>query len=208
MRLEIGYLHNEAEIREKSSQLASRIIDRQLNEITQKIQRKSEHTSVLETRVKEPVVFIDTCAILEVPASKIYLQNVASSENRCGEKLVIPLTVMGELQSLASKKDDMGIYQKARTMWSMIMECWERGLVNIYDSRENTIFADEMLQSLVIEFSREYDVTVISQDYWLCQDLLTICRLPSVRGRKIRVKKLDSKGNLVQVEWRGSFYLT
>lgn len=205
MGLEAGYLHDETEIREKSSRLASKIIDRQLCRLTG---RKSKHISVSGSRVKESVVFIDTCAILEFPASRIYFQNAALRENRDKEKIIVPLSVMGELQSLASKKDDMGIYQTARTMWAMIMECWKRGLVNIYDARENAIFADEIFQSLVLAFARDYDVTVISQDYWLSQDILTLCRLPSVRGRKVNVRKLDSKGNLVPVEWRGAFYLT
>ncbi|MBQ7197330.1 MAG: hypothetical protein IJS40_07975 [Synergistaceae bacterium] len=200
MSFEDGYIKTEAEIRVKSSEIANKIIDKQLNELTRKINH--EKSAPGESVAKKSLILMDTCAILDSPASQIFLQN-----QNAGSNIVIPLVVMGELQSLASKKDSRGVYQKAQTMRRVIMECRERGTLNIYDGNINGIIADEVFHSLIMNFAREYDITIVSQDYWLCQDLLTICRLPSVRGRKVKVMNLNIDGTLKSVEWRGTSYL-
>ena len=207
MKLDAGYIQDENEILRKSSEIANKIIDRQLNELTKKLHRNPEtnnDTALYSNSNVESVTFIDTCALLEVPASQIFLENAALIQ----EKIIIPLTVMGELQSLASRNDNDGLHIKAQKIWSEILTRWKQGLISIYDSEVNGIMADELFQSLIIAFARNYDITIISQDYWLSQDLLTICRLPSVKGRRIKVKKLDNSGRLIDVEWRGSLYLT
>ena len=200
MSFENGYIKTEAEIRVKSSEIANRIIDKQLNEITMKINHEKRGSE--EFIAKKSLILMDTCAILDIPASQIFLQNQKADSN-----IVIPVAVMGELQSLASKTDSRGVFQKAQTMRRVIMECYERGTLNIYDGNIHGIIADEVFHSLIMNFAREYDITVVSQDYWLCQDLLTICRLPSVRGRKVKVMNLNIDGTLKNVEWRGTSYL-
>ena len=173
----------------------------------EKFYSKADAHNHAHSRESDLLILIDTSALLEMPCSKIFIHNIAPALMKRGEKLVVPMSVMCELKNLAEHSSSSDVKQRAKDMFAFVLDYWRQGVINIYDNEAGGIFADELLQILTITFARLYRVIVISQDYFLGQDLLTISRLPSVKGRSIAVRKLDSNGELVKVEWNGASYL-
>lgn len=158
---------------------------------------------------RELLILMDTSALMETPSSEIFISKTAPALLRRKQKLVIPISVMGELKNIADTKSGRSQGINAGKMLEFVMEYWRRGVISIYDNQgAGGIFADELFQVLAVGFARDYRVIVISQDYLLGQDLLTICRLPSVKGREISIRKLTPKGNIERVEWNGASYLS
>ena len=158
---------------------------------------------------QELLIIMDTSALMETPCSEMFIRKIQPALARRGEKIVIPISVMGELRNIARSKSGSARSIKAGKVFRSVMDFWRHGVIRIYDNHgAGGIFADEQFQVLAIGFSRSYRVIVISQDYLLGQDLLTISRLPSVKGRRISVRKLNHDGTLSKVTWNGASYLS
>ena len=204
MNLSDHYLHDEQEILRKSTELVSKY---HVDKAMEKFYRKANAHNHTNSRKNDLLILIDTSALLETPCSKIFIHNIAPALMKRGEKIVIPMSVICELQNLAEHSGSRDVSQRAKDMFAFVLDYWRQGVINIYDNEAGGIFADELLQILTITFARLYRVIVISQDYFLGQDLLTISKLPSVKGRSISVRKLNSNGELLKVEWNGASYL-
>lgn len=208
MSLQSHYLLDEDEIRGRLSFMVSRY---RLDNALEKFYRDADGMRgriFCEDR-RELLILMDTSALMETPSSEIFIRKTAPALLKRKQKLVVPISVMGELKNISDTKTGRRQGDNAGKMLDFVMEYWRRGVISIYDNHgAGGIFADELFQVLAVGFARHYRVIVISQDYLLGQDLLTICRLPSVMGREISVRKLAPGGKIERVIWNGAAYLS
>ncbi len=208
MSLRSHYILDEDEIRGKLSQMVGMY---RLDSALEKVYRKADgtHGRSFCDNSRELLILMDTSALMETPSSEIFIRKTAPALLRRKQNLIIPISVMGELQNIADTKSGRSQGINAGKMLEFVMEYWRKGVISIYDNHgAGGIFADELFQVLAVGFARDYRVIVISQDYLLGQDLLTICRLPSVRGREISIRKLGRGGSIERVKWDGASYIS
>lgn len=114
---------------------------------------------------QELLIFMDTSALMETPCSEMFIRKIQSALARRGEKIVIPISVMGEMQNIARSESGSDRRVNAGKVFRSVMDFWRHGVIRIYDNHgAGGIFADEQFQVLAIGFSRSYRVIVISQD--------------------------------------------
>ena len=201
MNLSGKFLVDETEISRRLDMLVGR------HHLDKGLQKFYSRTSSYR-KTRDPLILMDTSALLMTISAKLFISRIAPALARRGTKIVIPISVMAELKNLVDRVSSRAASLKAEEMLKFVMSYWRRGIISIYDNEPDGIFADEQFQLLAMKFSRHYTVIVISQDHLLGQDLLTICRLKSVDGRIIRVRKLRDDGSLESVKWAGASYLS
>ena len=152
---------------------------------------------------RDEIILIDTCSLLMHPSAEIYFSQKAPKLIRDGKKIVIPLAVVDELRKLTSRRDDPVLSRNARSTLELIREYKEKGIIAVHGDDTDGTLADNAFQKVIAMFGQTHNITVITQDYQLGQDLLTMGHSLSVRGRKVNVRKFDDKGNLLWVEWEG-----
>lgn len=86
-------------------------------------------------------------------------------------------------------------------MTNLILNYRDMGAIAIYGDDNDGTFADNVFHKVVTMFSRRYNLIVITQDYLLGQDLMTMGHLPSVRRKKISVCKIEKNGDLTEFSW-------
>lgn len=152
---------------------------------------------------RDEMILIDTCSLLMYPGSEIYFRNQASKLLRTGKKIIIPFVVINELRNLTTRKSDLELSSKARNVLNFIREYKEQGIIAIHGEATDGTLADNTFQKVITMFGHLYNIIIITQDYNLGQDLLTMGHMHSSGRRKVNVKKLDNRGQLHVVEWEG-----
>ena len=139
------------------------------------------------------MTLIDTCSLLEVPASELYLKTLRASSG----KVIVLWAVVDELRRKIRDRDP-DISSRAQKIFNLIFEYEARGLVTLGlgDDKNSRNFADNIFLGIVFKYGLRNDITIITQDRKLADDLLSAKHSRSVNGLNISVKRLESDGTL------------
>lgn len=142
---------------------------------------------------REPLTFIDTCSLLEVPASEIFLKSLRASDG----KIIILWAVIDELRKKIRDKDPESS-SNAQKVFNLVFDYEAKGILTIGldDDRNSRNFADNIFLGAVFRYGLSNNVTVITQDKKLAEDLLNARNSKSVNGLHISVKRLEEDGTL------------
>ena len=148
------------------------------------------------------LTLIDTCSLLENPGGELFMKNEIAGLVSSGEKVIVPLAVVYELERIAGRRDG-DIAARAGMALKAVNALREAGLVGIYGDKDDGTFADNVFQKVITMLGMRYQITVVTQENDLAQDILAMGHMASVRRKKITVRKINSQGKLVGVAWKG-----
>ena len=142
---------------------------------------------------RETMTLIDTCSLLELPASELYLKKLKSAHG----KVIVLWAVIDELRKQTRSKDYY-LSERAQKIFSLVFDYEARGVVKLGldDDKDSRNFADNIFLGAVFKYGLKNDITVITQDRKLAEDLLRTRDSKSVNGLNITVKRLESDGTL------------
>ncbi len=142
---------------------------------------------------REPLTFIDTCSLLEVPASELFLKSLRASDG----KVVVLWAVIDELRKKIRDKDPESS-SNAQKIFNLVFDYEAKGILTIGldDDKSSRNFADNIFLGAVFRYGLSNNVTVITQDKKLAEDLLNARNSKSVNGLHISVKRLEDDGTL------------
>ena len=186
--------------RELSQEEVDRIYDAVL--LSEMPPSKFENDPPPAGRTRERMLLIDTSSLLHRGAPA-FLKGIVPELLREGRKLIVPDAVMKELSAKALQQDNPELSGKAREIMRLVLEYRDMGAVAVHGDTSDGTFADNVFHTAAAKFGLKYDLTVITQDYRLGQDLLLMGHMRSVHHRRISVSKLNSSGELVPVKWEG-----
>lgn len=163
------------------------------------VEEKSE--AFLESSVKNFKIFIDACSLLSDRADIFWTRMVPILE-REKKSMIIPLRVYQEVKKYADdpvrcqRKSDPNLNQRAKDALKSISTLQKAGLVNIYgDEHDN--FADNVFQTVFTQFRLKYNLMLITEDYALASDIITIEKSKSVKTKnRILVERINKDGYL------------
>ena len=146
---------------------------------------------------REAMTLIDTCSLLEVPASELYLKKLMHSRGN----VIVPWAVIDELRKKSRSKDP-DIRTRAQKIFNVVFDYEARGIITVGldDDKDSRNFADNIFIGAVFKYGLKNDITVITQDKRLAEDLLNTRNSKSVNGLNISVKRLESDGTLSEVQ--------
>ena len=147
------------------------------------------------------MTLIDTCSLLALPASELYLKKLKSSRG----KVIVLWAVLDELRKKTRSKDYY-LSERAQKILSLVFTYEARGVVTLGldDDKDSRNFADNIFLGVVFKYGLKNDITVITQDMKLADDLLTAKNSKSVNGLNIKVKRLENDGTLSEVRLENS----
>ena len=142
------------------------------------------------------MTLIDTCSLLVLPASELYLKKLKHSHG----KVIVLWAVIDELRKQTRSKDYY-LSERAHKIFNLVFDYEARGVVTIGldDDKNSRDFADNIFLGVVFKYGLKSDITVITQDRKLAEDLLSARNSKSVNGLNITVKRLESDGTLSEV---------
>ena len=142
---------------------------------------------------RELLTFIDTCSLLELPASELFLKSLRASDG----KIIILWAVIDELRKKIRDKDP-DISSRAQKIFNLVFDYEAKGVLTIGldDDKNSRNFADNIFLGAVFRYGLSSNVTVITQDKKLAEDLLNAKNSKSVNGLHISVKRLEDDGTL------------
>ena len=142
---------------------------------------------------RDTLTFIDTCSLLEVPASELFLKSLRASDG----KIIILWAVIDELRRKIRDKDP-DISTKAQKVFNLVFDYEAKGrlTIGLDDDKNSRNFADNIFLGAVFRYGLSSNVTVITQDRKLAEDLLNTRNSKSVNGLHISVKRLEDDGTL------------
>ena len=142
------------------------------------------------------ITLIDTCSLLAVPGSEIYLRNLRTSRGH----ITVLRAVMDELRK-KTRDPDVELRNKAMKIFSEVYDYEAFGVVTIgldEDDRNNRNFADNVFLGAVFKYGLKNNITVITQDKKLAEDLLNARNSQSVNGLKVKVMRIEEDGSLTE----------
>ena len=142
---------------------------------------------------REPLTFIDTCSLLEVPASELFLKSLRASNG----KVIVLWAVIDELRRKIRDKDH-DISSRAQKIFNLVFDYEAKGILTIGldDDKNSRNFADNIFIGAVFRYGLSNNVIIITQDKKLAEDLLNAKNSKSVNGLHISVKRLEDDGTL------------
>ena len=160
-------------------------------------------THITPSRFTDRITLIDTCSLLEYPGSGLFLRYELPRLINSGEKVIVPLAVAAELDRLSKQDSRPELAERAGKALLAVAKLRESGVISIYGDDNDGTFADNVFQKVIAMLGRRYQITVITQEKNLAQDLLAMGHMASIRRRKICVKKISREGKLINIEWKG-----
>ena len=147
------------------------------------------------------MTLIDTCSLLALPASELYLRKLKSTRG----KVIVLWAVIDELRKKTHSKDYY-VSERAQKIFDLVFAYEARGVVTIGldDDKDSRNFADNIFLGAVFKYGLRNAITVITQDKKLAEDLLSTKNSKSVNGLHITVKRLESDGTLSEVKLEDS----
>lgn len=161
-------------------------------------------THITPSRFTDRITLIDTCSLLEYPGSGLFLRYELPRLINSGEKVIVPLVVAKELDRLSKQDTRPEIAERAGKALLAVAKLRESGVISIYGDDNDGTFADNVFQKVITILGRRYQITVITQERDLAQDILAMGHMASVKRKTIRVKKITREGKLINVEWKGA----
>ena len=142
---------------------------------------------------RDDLIFIDTCSLLELPASELFLKSLRISK----KKVIVLRAVTDEIRRKINDKDS-DISSRAQKIFNLIFDYEAAGFVQIGldDDKNNRHFADNIFLGAAFKYGLNNNIIVITQDKKLAEDLLSLKNSKSVNGLNISVKRLENNGTL------------
>ena len=149
------------------------------------------------------MIMIDTSSLL-AEGAEAFLKKAAPIFLKEGRKIIVPAAVMHELNAKAVQDSDPELSRRARSIMNTVLNYRDMGAAAIYGDDNDGDFADNVFHKAAAMFGLTHNLIVITQDYRLGQDLLSMVHMRSVNHRSIHVSRLDSSGDLVPLKWKGA----
>lgn len=139
-------------------------------------------------------IFIDTCSILD-PASKDFWTNIIPFLEQYGNKVIVPLRVINELEK---KRSETGtpVSDAAADRLKQLVQLMKAGLIEIRGDATDSYLADNVFLSVFTKFRMDYTLLLITQDKDLARDIELLNSSQSVRARKVYARKINRYGYL------------
>lgn len=149
------------------------------------------------------ITLIDTCSLLEHPGTELFLKNELKGLLSSGEKVIVPLVVVRELERISARSGNPELSRRAVKAIQAVAALREAGLVGIYGDKDDGTFADNVFQKVITMLGMRYQITVVTQENDLAQDILAMGHMSSVRRKRISVRKITPQGKIAEVSWKG-----
>jgi hypothetical protein len=150
----------------------------------------------LNQLIKDRIVFIDTCSCLHDKFS-VFINNLIPCLKSNHSKLYIAYKCVEEL---IRKTKDAELADKANYALSVINDLSSAGLIEIRGKASDS-FADSSILQNLLRYKEKHNLLLITQDQSLATDAVALNRTLSVssRGHTIKVRRINSNGNLTGV---------
>ena len=156
----------------------------------------------LEKYVRDYLVFIDTCSLLE-PSAQYFWVDIIPFLSQYSKKVIIPFRCYEELDKHQKNTSNSDLSKKAKQVLLNINLLKKNGYVQIVgDTTDN--FADNVFLSVFSQKRIKYKLLLITQDNALAQDILSLNNSKSVIGFPIDVKRINRSGKLNNFIWQQS----
>jgi len=157
----------------------------------------------LDFIVKSSKIFIDTCTLMHAGAEKFFYSNLKPILIFYQQKAIVPKKVIDEIERLRIKSD-ISCKVKAEKGIRILKNYLDNQLLVIRGER-NDPFADNLFQYVFTKFRTKYNLTLLTQDRNLAQDILGLKIAKSIQSNKsIKVFFLKANGDLLDWEKRQS----
>ena len=158
----------------------------------QKLEQYIGYQKRLEKLTDGCILLLDTSAVLHPMFFKL-MEHLLPILLQTGQNLILPCWVREEMIKVA--KDQPYLINQINAASSWIIQMEKEGVLKIFGESSAT-FGDPQLLAVVTKMFVNHRVLVIVQDYDLSNDLLDLNRLQSVRGKEIRVCRINRYGYL------------
>lgn len=139
-------------------------------------------------------IYVDTCAVMHQGFEnciKGFIPALQSSE----VKLTVPNAVIAELKRFEGETSDRG--KRAKRALENIGALHRIGLVEIKGHQGTPQTPDSYLTEVVLQArSNQEKLLILSQDYQLARDILSLNNIKSQMGPAANVKRLTATGSL------------
>lgn len=157
----------------------------------------SDRQRELEELAKKYFIFMDTNAVIDAEKTAFW-ERMEPALKEAGKKVVIPAACAAELEKIAydEMKEDM---LKARAGIRTVNRLLREGnavLVGTEEERKDN-FEDPILLERILKYGRDKKLLIITNDTKLAVDALSLTKLQSTKGYKIRVMNIGFDGYLV-----------
>ena len=139
-------------------------------------------------------IYIDTCGVMHQGFENC-IKGLIPTLQSSGIKLTVPNAVMTELKRFEGEMSDRG--KRAKRALENIGALHRVGLVEITGHRETPQTPDSYFAEVVLQArSNQEKLLIVSQDYQLALDILSINNIKSQKGPAANVKRLTATGSL------------
>ena len=161
---------------------------------------KMTYEEELEIYVRDYLVFIDTCSLLETSASNFW-NEIIPFLSQYQKKIILPRRCGDELVKHQKNTENTALASRARQVVKDINVMIKAGYVQLFgDNTDN--FADNVFLTIFSQKRINNKLLLITQDNALAQDLLNLNKSKSVKGFPIVVKRLNRAGKLDNFIWQ------
>lgn len=166
------------------------VVQEYLQQQDQALSRRAQER--LEQSLEDHTVLLDTCTLLHYQFST-WMERALPVLRRTGQALIVPSSVVQELQHLQTKKPELSDAIRTASRW--LQKLQQEGLLKVYGSEADG-FGDQQLLSVATRFLTRNRLLVVTQDGGLAADLLRLNQLHSVQGKRLLVFRINRYGYL------------
>lgn len=156
---------------------------------------KKKTQKSLESLVKNYIIFIDTCSLMEDSFEKLTKElNPILLKN--DKKIIVPIRVIEELKKHAFNSDKRPeASEKAKQALNILADMMNKNLIDVRGENTDN-FADNVFGAVFAKHRLNHRLLLITQDRNLSEDILNLNNVKSAKGYKILVKRISKFGNL------------
>lgn len=160
--------------------------------------------STIKKAVSTAKTFIDTCSLLSPGYPKIE-NDLFRCLHEAGEKLIVPMSVINELNKLSIRGDN-DLVKNAKYALTSLATWQQRNLVIIRGEETDNKLADNVFLVQFTRFRDKYNLTLITQDRGLATDILNLNKLASQSSKhRIAVFFITDSGELRESRGTGAY---
>lgn len=148
----------------------------------------------LEKIVKEQIIFIDTCSLLE-PQSVVFWQNVIPLLHTYQKKIIVPMRCIEEVQKHYVNASNASLSKRAEECLKALQKLLKGGLIEVRGEKSDN-FADNVFLSVFMKHRMNHKLFLITQDKKLASDIENLNSIKSVKAKPVQVRKIGKDGRL------------
>ena len=162
--------------------------------IKEKNKLDEQASNSLEYYFNNYKIFIDTCSLLDNASDQFWI-NAVPLIQKTGNKVIIPLRVMDEVNKHCSNQNKPDLVQKANDTLKTLNNLINAQLVEIRGEKSDN-FADNVFQVVFTKFRMTHKLLLITQDNNLASDILNLNNIKSVKAYPVVAKRINKYGFL------------